>query len=232
MIWNTASTVIYNGRPVNSVYCNGIKIWPSAQPTPIYSWSASGYNSMATSNSNYGLIQPLNVTKFTWLTTATTSVDTILNNSAYYYRISNNHGSSASPVRRSTASGFNQATKLYNFWLTMRVSGQAGSSNYNTGYSAQLSIPRILYDYSGDLGHTSTINGVNTSSYIRYGFTTNITGSATITALWARIALQNSIATTPSVVSSYGPSVYNRHGTAYMPVGMTSYWTASGVYRP
>lgn len=231
MIWNTAATVIYNGTPVNSVYCNGIKIWPSAQPTPIYSWSASGYNSLGITNSNYGLIQPLNVSKFTWLTTATTSVDTILNNKAYYQKLSNNSGKSASSVQRSNMSSFNQTTILHNFWLTMTVSGNAGASEYQNIYSAQMTIPRILYTYSG-LGHTSTINGKNTSSYIRSGFTTTITGSATITAISARIALQQGSVTTPSTVSSYGPSVYNRHDSYYMQVGMSTYWTASGVYRP
>lgn len=231
MIWNTASKVIYNGNLVNSVYCNGIKIWPSAKPTPVYSWSASGYNSVATSTKNYGLIQPLNVSKFTWLTTATTSVSSILNNKAYFQKIGNNSGTSASAVQRGGMSSFNHTTKLYNFWLTMRVTGKAESSNYQNIYSAQMTIPRILYTYSG-IGHTSTINGVNTSSYTRSGFTTEITGSATITANSARICEQLGTISTPNIVSAYGPSVYNRHSTAHMQVGMTSYWTASGVYRP
>lgn len=231
MIWNTASKVIYNGSLVNSVYCNGIKIWPSAKPTPIYSWSASGYNSVATSTKNYGLIQPLNVSKFTWLTTATTSVSSILNNKAYFQKIGNNAGTSASSVQRGGLSSFNQSTKLFNFWLTIRVTGKAESSNYQDIYSAQLNIPKILYDYSG-IGHTATINGVNASSYTRYGFTTEITGSATITANSARLVLQQGTISTPNIVSAYGPSVFNRHSTAYMQVGMSSYWTASGVYRP
>lgn len=226
MILNTASTIIYNGSPVNYVYCNGTKIWPSAQPTPIYSWSASG--SISTSTTNYGLIHPLNVSKFTWLTTATTSIDTILNGSAYYQKVTDSSGRSASNVRNYGRSSFNEQVKLYNFWLTMMITGRANTNIY----SAQMTIPRIFHTNSG-LGHTSTIDGVSTSSYIRSGFGTDITGSATITAISARIHGQDSTVNSPRMLfSSYGPAVYGMLGTAYKEVSMSSYWTASGVYRP
>lgn len=226
MILNTASTIIYNGSPVNSVYFNGTKIWPSAQPTPIYSWSASG--SISTSTTNYGLIQPLNVSKFTWLTTATTSIDTILNGSAYYQKVIDSSGRSASNVRNYGRSSFNEQVKLYNFWLTMMITGRASTNTY----SAQMTIPRIFHTNSG-LGHTSMIDGVSASSYIRSGFGTDITGSATITAISASIHGQNSTVNSPRMLfSSYGPAVYGMLGTAYKKVSMSSYWTASGVYRP
>lgn len=230
MILNTASTIIYNGSPVNSVYCNGTQIWPSAQPTPIYSWSASGF--ILGGDANYGLIQPLNVSQFTWLTTATTSLDTILNGSAYYQKVNDSSGRSASNVRNYGRSSFNEQVILYNFWLTMMISGRADAGTAKNLYSAQMTIPRIFHTYSG-LGHTSTIDGVNTSSYIRSGFGTDITGSATITAISAKIHGQDSTVNSPRMLfSSYGPAVYSLYGTSYLRVSMSSYWTASGVYRP
>lgn len=52
MIWNDAVTVIYNGTPVQSVICNGIKIWPRVRSTPLYSRVTTATASVSSSLNN------------------------------------------------------------------------------------------------------------------------------------------------------------------------------------
>ena len=44
MIWNTANNVIWNGAPVNSVWYNQTKVWPTSAPPTYVDWFASGQN--------------------------------------------------------------------------------------------------------------------------------------------------------------------------------------------
>lgn len=240
MIWNTASTVIYNGRTVNSVYYNGIKIWPSAPPTPVYSWSASGYNSAYAFND-----KSKNVVGY-YPPSFTLNADSPLAKAMPIYSASassNGFGPTHMVWSSSMQYGFDPDIIVTDAYLTASASislrrwdtSKTASAEY---YAQFLPLVRMLKDASGSYSTASQyVTGLSESAI---GMEAKM--SSFTTNYWRRV---DSVYFTASAASA---RIYNRTATAsrgatnyLLPIfaesikncdmGYTLEWGLSGNYR-
>lgn len=225
MIWNDATNVIWNCSTVNSVWCNQVKVWPTAEPSRY--WTAEGSSYSFNGNSASGNSVNMECTAFTGNPHGVLKTSTL---SRYIYA-----PYSYQQVESHTGSSLIPGTVFKNFYLRVEhrtiafldyalitARGINPFNSFNDGASAAW--------YSA---HTS-IRGVTANQgYGIYDYNFDIAGNVNnSTAVVVLTATANSASLSTDYV--YGTTVANTGTYGFSPYGWnrgncsTIRWTASG----
>lgn len=226
MIWNDATNVIWNGSTVNSVWCNQVKVWPTAEPSRY--WTAVGSSNAFNANSASGNSVNMQCTAFTGNPHGVLQTSTLYRHlyKQYSYQQSEAYtGSSLIPgtVFKNFYLRVEHVTIAFLDYASITARGINPFNSFNDGASA------VWYS-----AHTS-IKGVTANQgYGIYDFNFSIAGNVNrnstavvvLTASADSASLSNDYVygTTAALAGTYGFTPYGWNMGNYS----TIRWTASG----